>query len=383
LDQRAEAFVGSRSSNDFSPTSPRKPSKMSRPQIAALSCVPVLCVTAWLVHLQGRVYRQALRETRQANLTSRLVETDQTRAPATAASAASSVSPAILSSSTSARQGNPADAETEHTRPAALARTTGPSESSAPHSHSLPSPAEAPSPASVAATSPSARTFDVPKDLMSMSREDEDRAARALDQIILGKHRTIDDAGLRHRLNEAIRPLLTARRRKEIEYRYQVLDSPRVSAFSHLGGYIYINRGVLDLAANEAELQFVLAREIAHIDERDCAKSLTRSDGTAKSGDVSPLARIYRRIAAGLPAEMEFQADALAYRQLIRLGRSRYQALGFLRRYLKHVEERQPLEDANAIPDVRGDLDAQIENHWRTLPSAVDRLERLRALAEP
>jgi len=211
-----------------------------------------------------------------------------------------------------------------------------------------------------------------------MSRQDEDRVGRALDRYLLSKHRTVDDSGLRRRLFEAVRPLFGARRRAEVaEYHYRILDSDRIGAFSQFGGYVYINRGVFDLVANDVELQFVLAREIAHVDAQSCAELVAQDDAT---DDPDPLARIVRLLAAGLPEEAEFQADTWAYRQMIRLGHSPHQSLGFLRRYLGYEEQRQALEK----PDpAAADRAPGLEDHWRTLPPAVDRLEKLRVLREP
>ena len=116
---------------------------------------------------------------------------------------------------------------------------------------------------------------------------------------------------------------------------------------------------------------------------RTARQLVARGDAAADPADPDPLARIYRLLAAGLPEEAEFQADAWAYRQLIRLGHSPHRSLGFLRRYLGHVEQRQSLAKPDQAAAVRDDLDSPLEDHWRTLPSPVDRLEKLRALREP
>ena len=42
-----------------------------------------------------------------------------------------------------------------------------------------------------------------------------------------------------------------------------------------MGGYIYVHKGLLDLTATDAELQFVLAHEIAHVDLNHCTRQLT------------------------------------------------------------------------------------------------------------
>ena len=54
-----------------------------------------------------------------------------------------------------------------------------------------------------------------------------------------------------------------------------IIASDEVNAFAHLGGYVYLHKGMLDFAESDAELQFVLAHEIAHIELGHCARKVT------------------------------------------------------------------------------------------------------------
>lgn len=56
--------------------------------------------------------------------------------------------------------------------------------------------------------------------------------------------------------------------RTSISYQFRIIDKPEVNAFALPGGYIYVFRGILQLARNESELAGVLAHEIAHVSER-------------------------------------------------------------------------------------------------------------------
>ncbi|MHB9001414.1 MAG: M48 family metallopeptidase [Thermoanaerobaculia bacterium] len=48
-------------------------------------------------------------------------------------------------------------------------------------------------------------------------------------------------------------------------YQFRVVNASDINAFALPGGYIYIQRGVIDAARNEGELAGVLAHEIAHV----------------------------------------------------------------------------------------------------------------------
>jgi len=74
-----------------------------------------------------------------------------------------------------------------------------------------------------------------------------------------------------------IEPLLTAyvnhlgqkvaqeSRRPQIEYSFKIVNTDEVNAFSLPGGYVYVDRGLLDFVANESELAGVLAHEVGHV----------------------------------------------------------------------------------------------------------------------
>lgn len=354
---------------------------MARRHLAAILCVPIVCAMAWLAHVEGRSYRRTLLKTRPADLMARLIAPAGSRPPAPPSLAASVPPPPAPVLPDPAPEPNPDD-NLPTPRPATVPAPPQPQPAASIASPSPPSPKPKPSPS--AAPSPSSPRFNPPRNLLAMSREEEERVARALDRYILSKNRTIEDPRLRRRLFDAARPLREARQRTEIaEYQYRILDSDKIGAFSQFGGFVYINRGVFVLAANDVELQFVLAREFAHIDAKDCAKRLAPADSSADPADPDPLARFYRLLATGLPEEEEYQADARAYHQLIRLGYSPHQSLGFMRRYLGYVEQRRSLGEPDPAEENRDDPDSQLRDHWRTLPPAVDRLEKLRAIRGP
>jgi predicted Zn-dependent protease len=50
----------------------------------------------------------------------------------------------------------------------------------------------------------------------------------------------------------------------QFQYRFRVVNASDINAFALPGGYIYINRGILENARNEGEVAGVVAHEIAH-----------------------------------------------------------------------------------------------------------------------
>jgi predicted Zn-dependent protease len=54
----------------------------------------------------------------------------------------------------------------------------------------------------------------------------------------------------------------------KVPFTIKVIDSEEVNAFALPGGYLYINRGILETADNEAEMAGVVAHEIGHVAAR-------------------------------------------------------------------------------------------------------------------
>ncbi len=51
----------------------------------------------------------------------------------------------------------------------------------------------------------------------------------------------------------------------QFQYRFRVVNAADINAFALPGGFVYVNRGVIDQSRNEGELAGVLAHEISHV----------------------------------------------------------------------------------------------------------------------
>ena len=66
-------------------------------------------------------------------------------------------------------------------------------------------------------------------------------------------------------LNNLGQKVAQASRRPQIQYSFKIVNTDTVNAFSLPGGFIYVNRGLLDFVVNESELAGVLAHEVGHV----------------------------------------------------------------------------------------------------------------------
>lgn len=91
----------------------------------------------------------------------------------------------------------------------------------------------------------------------------------------------VRDDDVVRRVNLVGRALARTSDRPELEWRFGVLDSDTVNAFSAPGGYVFITRGLYELAGSDDVLAGILGHEIAHITNRHALKIIERNEAAA------------------------------------------------------------------------------------------------------
>ena len=61
---------------------------------------------------------------------------------------------------------------------------------------------------------------------------------------------------------------------RDLDWHFYVVNSPEVNAFAVPGGYIYINRGLIERAEDMSQVAGVLGHEIAHVTRRHSVKQM-------------------------------------------------------------------------------------------------------------
>ncbi|MEJ7812042.1 MAG: M48 family metallopeptidase [Gemmatimonadaceae bacterium] len=70
---------------------------------------------------------------------------------------------------------------------------------------------------------------------------------------------------------------------RSLDWHFYVVDSKEVNAFAVPGGFIYVNRGLIERADNVAQLAGVLGHEIGHVTQRHSIKQMQKAQ-TANIG---------------------------------------------------------------------------------------------------
>ena len=126
--------------------------------------------------------------------------------------------------------------------------------------------------------------------------------------------------------------------RRELPYRFAVLDTADVRAFALPGGLVYLTRGLLASLETESQLAAALAHQLAHINARQVVRSLCGECGkallldavaaaqlTAAGSDARRRTETLARLAEvihehGYDADTEAAADRLGLDYLVAAG---------------------------------------------------------------
>lgn len=87
------------------------------------------------------------------------------------------------------------------------------------------------------------------------------------------------DAKVTNYVNQIGRKLAAVSEQPNAKWTFTVLDTPTLNAFALPGGYVYVTRGLIGLAEDEAELAGVIGHEIGHVTAGH--SSLRQDRGTA------------------------------------------------------------------------------------------------------
>jgi predicted Zn-dependent protease len=66
---------------------------------------------------------------------------------------------------------------------------------------------------------------------------------------------------------------------RSLDWRFYVVDSKEVNAFAVPGGFIYVNRGLIERTNNMSQLAGVLGHEIGHVTERHSVEQMQKAQG--------------------------------------------------------------------------------------------------------
>lgn len=169
---------------------------------------------------------------------------------------------------------------------------------------------------------------------------------------ITRRHSVSQEKDINQRLLRVSGRLSGVSDRKDIQYQFFVLADKELNAVSLPGGFIYVNKGLMD-ALNDDELAFVVGHELGHTAARHAVKKIQSnmayqlilgvafaSIGNKAAGatDIaSGINTIYNLIELGYSREDEYEADRLGVKYAFKAGFNPSASLSSLQKIKKEA----------------------------------------------
>lgn len=201
-----------------------------------------------------------------------------------------------------------------------------------------PAPSSTPAPAQSAAAPPPAQQRIDPAQLGfalfgDYSLEEELRIGRQISGNMLGAVPLVRDEKLQRYVNLVGQWVAQHSGRKDLKWRFGVLDTEAINAFAAPGGYIFVTKGLYRRLNSEAELAGVLGHEIAHVSQKHHLKVLKKTTligalGQAAGSRVRESDQVIQNLigngaeimARSLDKEAEYEADRVGMIYAARAG---------------------------------------------------------------
>ncbi len=205
------------------------------------------------------------------------------------------------------------------------------------------------------------------------STEREVQLGKTISKEVEEQLKPAEDPLIQNRVEIIGRKIAAVCDRKDIDYHFTALDDKEVNAFSLPGGYIYVNKGLVEVVDNDDQLAAVLAHEIGHIVARHSIKKLQAAQGytllrvllaVAPGGQGVGAASdvAFGSILLGYAREDELLSDQLGARYLKLAGYNPHAMIDFLQK-LERLDKRKPLEP---------------KSYFRTHPFVPDRIRTVK-----
>ena len=123
--------------------------------------------------------------------------------------------------------------------------------------------------------------------------EDEKKLGKEFYDKMAEHHLILDNKTITDYINKVGNLVLAQTSKAPFRFNFFVIDSSAINAFATPGGYIYINKGLLMVAENEAQLAGVIAHEIGHANARHVASIISKSTKLNMAALAAMLAGVF------------------------------------------------------------------------------------------
>lgn len=119
------------------------------------------------------------------------------------------------------------------------------------------------------------------KSFVIISTAQEVEIGQGMAQEISKTEKRLADESWQRYLSEVGEKIVLVSDRKDLDYKFTVIESDDLNAFAAPGGFVYFYTGLLKAMENEAEMAAVMAHEISHVVARHSVKRVQTAMGAA------------------------------------------------------------------------------------------------------
>ena len=210
-----------------------------------------------------------------------------------------------------------------------------------------------------------------------VSQQQEVQMGQEYAQQINAQLPIIQDPELNRYINVLGDSIARLTRRRDLDWHFFIVDAQEVNAFAVPGGFVYVNRGLVERADQMDELAGVLGHEIGHVLRRHTIKQMQKAQGANIGVTLacvltsicnSQVAGAAINIAGGavfarFSRQDEAEADAEGFDNVVRAGIS---PVGMVTMFQKLLDERRTRPGA-------------VESWFLTHPLEEDRIQAIQA----
>jgi MAF protein len=217
--------------------------------------------------------------------------------------------------------------------------------------------------------SPEYNTVTGKQELYYYSTDREVELGKSMSAQMEKQVKLVEDPLVQNRVQTIGKKIVSVADRRDIDYSFKAIEDKEINAVSLPGGFVYVNKGLIDRVANDDELAAVLAHEVGHIVARHSIKKLQASMGYSLAqiltipvhvaGEARATADMaFTELYLGYSREDELLADQLGARYTKLAGYDPHAMISFLEK-LADYNRRKPLT---------------AKNYFKTHPYVPDRI---------
>jgi predicted Zn-dependent protease len=209
--------------------------------------------------------------------------------------------------------------------------------------------------------------------LSNVSESQEVQLGGAINQQLSRQVRISNNRALTDYVNQIGQRLARKSARPNLKYTFQVVDDDNINAFATMGGYVYINRGLLKAADNEAQVAGVIGHEIGHITGRHALQHMKQAAiaqglSVLAGVDQNQLVQIGVELAVNRPRSRqdEYDADRRGLNNVILAGYAPTAMPEFMKKLMSSNSPPEILSTHPAVPERVARLNQMIPTSYRS-----------------